>query len=244
VEPHPIVKATLRVRLPQAVLGSSLRSRLSLLSPLVLAPISLIVFAVASRRLDWLWIAWFDWFEEPYFAPLAAQWISVFVSSVVIYYCVLAPLTLSACLKTYPSIEWVRSFFAFMILLSCFLALHFSILVTVMSGQRGAPGLWEERYLLLVAGLAAFLWPTAFHKRIDVRTVSSILVLTLLALGLGLVLLEPLVFVGWRIALGLHPPVMQGYFPGPPMEKLLYLVSIGPVLWSVLHRWRENGRAA
>lgn len=48
--------------------SSSWRSELS---PLAVAAASLLALAAASRKASWLFLGWFDWYEEPCFAPLA-----------------------------------------------------------------------------------------------------------------------------------------------------------------------------
>lgn len=216
----------------------------SALSPLVVAAASLLALAAASRKASWLFLGWFDWYEEPYFAPLAAEWTGALVISLTIL--AIATLAASASSKvgSSPVVTWGRHFFLFLNLLAAFLVLQCTMLTAILSEQRGSPGAWEEKFLLLVVGLTAFLWPAAFGQRTDAPTVAGIIIASSLTLIIGAVLLEPFVVVSWQIAFGLRPPIMQGYVPSLPLRELLFLVPVGPVLWCMVQRRRAVIRAA
>lgn len=191
------------------------------------------VMAALARGMGWYWTFIIE--GDPYYSPVAAQWISTFIASGAAALLLSVLATAHHRLGTNLIVRWSRSFLVFLALITGVVALHFWTLTVALSDRSTAPpNPPDEEHVLLIALLAALLWPTAFGLRTDGRSIVALFVITISVLGVGVVILEPLLLLRWQIWLGLRPPLMHGFLPGVPLEKLFYLLPHGPILWFAL----------
>lgn len=188
-------------------------------------------------------IAWFGSEDQARLSPFAARWIAVFLVASATYGILRGVEATAETLKNSKIIERARRISAFQVLLSWLVALQLLTLGEALR-DRGPVSLAYEEQALLVCSLVSLLWPLACGRRIELKIVRDVFLVSLLVLGSALVILEPDVPVTWAVALGLTSPPLDIVETGLFYACLPYLAPLGPIVWSAFDAWSFADRGA